>query len=325
MQSIFLELIFKPIIILTILGLNLKLDVYKDDKLSSYNEVISIAMNNLFLLLKNICRRPKLFEHYTAGMLWDDFYISEQLLGLHLDPSVELVSRGKVFIDRSAAWIGSRFNINAESFIADFGCGPGLYATRFARQGARVTGIDISNRSIEYARQIAQKEALSIQYFCEDYFKFETSIKYDLIVMIFCEFCSLSPAQCRQVLNKFHALLKDGGAVLLDVFSLNMFNLRKECSVFENIDKGGFWAAEEYFGFLNTFKYPSEKVVLDKYTLIEKKGVRTFYNWLQYYDRQYLTDLFEENGFTIECCYGDLAGRPYSDDTLEIAVAARKK
>ena len=52
-------------------------------------------------------------------------------------------------IDRSVEWIASRFNIDRDSTIVDFGCGPGLYTPRLAKRGANVTGIDFSGRSIE--------------------------------------------------------------------------------------------------------------------------------------------------------------------------------
>ncbi len=44
--------------------------------------------------------------------------------------------------------------------IADFGCGPGLYATRLAQRQATVTGIDFSKRSIQYAQEVATREGL---------------------------------------------------------------------------------------------------------------------------------------------------------------------
>ena len=87
-------------------------------------------------------------------------------------------------------------------------------------------------------------------------------------------------------LNKFGKLLAPGGAVLLDVYSLAAFAGREESCSFQRNLLDGFWSAGEYFGFLSTFKYPEEKVVLDKYTIIEKNRQRTVYNWSQYFDRE---------------------------------------
>ena len=49
------------------------------------------------------------------------------------------------------------------------GVGPGLYTTRFSEQGAVVTGIDLSKRSLDYARAIAAKSNLHIDYVLKNY------------------------------------------------------------------------------------------------------------------------------------------------------------
>ncbi len=112
----------------------------------------------MFEELERIHRRPAPFEHYTASDLWTDPYISEQMLRLHLDKAGDIASRNAAFIDRSAQWIASRFGLAAETTIADFGCGPGLYTSRLARTGASVTGIDFSPRSIRHATEEAERE-----------------------------------------------------------------------------------------------------------------------------------------------------------------------
>jgi 2-polyprenyl-6-hydroxyphenyl methylase/3-demethylubiquinone-9 3-methyltransferase len=48
--------------------------------------------------------------------------------------------------------------------ILDVGCGGGILAEALARQGARVTGIDLSEASLEVARQHAAAQGLEIDY-----------------------------------------------------------------------------------------------------------------------------------------------------------------
>lgn len=48
--------------------------------------------------------------------------------------------------------------------VLEYGCGPGSYAFFLARQGASVTGIDISDVAIAQARARAQREQLSIDF-----------------------------------------------------------------------------------------------------------------------------------------------------------------
>src|SRR5512132_390308 len=46
--------------------------------------------------------------------------------------------------------------------LLDVGCGSGYFAREMAKLGARVTGIDISPRMIEHARQLESESPLGI-------------------------------------------------------------------------------------------------------------------------------------------------------------------
>ena len=48
--------------------------------------------------------------------------------------------------------------------VVDFGCGEGTNTRRFAQMGARMTGIDLSERFIEYARRAEEADPLGITY-----------------------------------------------------------------------------------------------------------------------------------------------------------------
>jgi cyclopropane fatty-acyl-phospholipid synthase-like methyltransferase len=195
----------------------------------------------MFEELEKINTHPEPFEFYTASDLWTDEHTSEQMLTFHLKEDIDVSSRKAEFINRSVEWIASHFNVGAGTKIADFGCGPGLYATRLAQRQADVTAIDFSKRSIQYAQEVATRKKLAIHY-------------------------------------------------------VN----------------------------LNTFKYEEEKVVLDKYTLIEASHTRTVYNWLQYFSPDALEREFVECGFTIEKLYSDVAGSPFAPETTEIAIVAKR-
>ena len=277
----------------------------------------------MFDQLEAINSRPKPFEFYTAGELWTDEYISQQMLAYHLDPDSDTASRKADFIDRSVNWIISRFDLRADKSVADFGCGPGLYTERLAKTGAAVTGIDFSKNSLDYARSRARAEKLSILYVSQNYLEFESEGKFDLILMIYCDFCALSPSQRKSMLEKFRTLLKPAGSILLDVHSLNYFNQKTESCSYAPDLFNHFWSPQKYYGFLNTFKYAAEKVTLDKYTLFEKDRTRTIYNWLQHYDRQSIADEFCANGLLIENYLANVAGDEFDPAGDEFAVIAK--
>lgn len=279
----------------------------------------------MFRQLEEIYSRPEPFEFYTAADLWTDEYTSEQMLAYHLNTDIDVSSRRGDFIDQSVEWIASHFHIGTNTRIADFGCGPGLYANRLAKLGAIVTGIDFSKRSIEYARGVAADAGLTIEYVNQNYLDFETEVHFDLLLMIMCDFCALSPSQRMAMLTKFHSLLLPGGSVLLDVHSLNALMQREEASSYGVNLLDGFWSAEKYHGFLNTFKYDDAKVILDKYTIVEPKRTRTVYNWLQYFSPESLRREFEKAGFTQQELYADVAGKPFDEAASEFAMVGRKE
>lgn len=277
----------------------------------------------MFKVLEEINNRPRPFEFYTAKELWTDDHTSKQMLAFHLNGEIDVSSRNTAFIDRSVDWIKSKFNIGAGFKIADFGCGPGLYASRLAKKGAHVTGIDFSWRSIEYAKQAVEKDGLTIRYENQDYLEFETDERFDLIIMIMCDFCALGPDQREIMLKKFRRLLLPEGHILLDVYSLNAYKLREEGASYEANQLNGFWSPDKYYGFLNTFKYEEEEVVLDKYTIVDEARTRTVYNWLQYFSPESLEFELAKCGFHVLQFLGDVAGSPMDSDSSEFAVVAK--
>ncbi len=286
-----------------------------------HTEFITYTM---FYLLEQINERPKPFEFYSAEDLWNDEYTSQQMLNYHLNDEIDVSSRQIKFIEHSVEWINSQFGITKDTNIIDFGCGPGLYTTRLAKKGANVTGIDFSSNSIQYAKKTADELGLKIDYLNQNYLEFQTDKKFDLVLMIMCDFCALSFEQRKLMVNKFYSILKPGGAVLLDVYSLNAFDNREESATYELNQLDSFWSADKYYAFVNTFKYPDEKVTLDKYTIVEAARTRTVYNWLQHFTPETLQAEFTAVGFEITNLYSNVAGSQFLPTSDEFAIVAKK-
>jgi hypothetical protein len=109
------------------------------------------------------------------------------------------------------------------------------------------------------------------------------------------------------------------------MYSLNAFEKRKETALYETNLLDGFWSGNKYDGFQNTFKYENEKVVLDKYTIVEAGKTRTIYNWLQYFSLDTLEKEFTECDLIIEEFLSDVAGTPFDSKADEFAVVAKKR
>jgi len=279
----------------------------------------------MFYELEQINKRPEPFEFYTVSELWTDEHTSKQMLAFHLNKEIDVSSRNAEFIDKSVDWIAEHFKLTSSTKIADFGCGPGLYTTRLARKQADVAGIDFSSRSIQYAVEMAAREELNIEYVNQNYLEFETDMRFGLIIMIMCDFCALSPNQRKIMLSKFHTFLNPGGAILIDVYSLKAFEERPETSLYEINWLNNFWSPNKHYCFINTFKYESEKVILDKYTIVEADRTRNVYNWLQHYSIEEIEREFMECGLKVEKFFADVAGSPFTPESMEFAVVTRKQ
>jgi cyclopropane fatty-acyl-phospholipid synthase-like methyltransferase len=277
----------------------------------------------MFTKLEKINTKPAPYGYYTAEELWTNSHTAQEMLKYHLNESVDAASRNKRFIDKSAEWIASYFSLDGTTSVIDFGCGPGLYATRLAERGARVTGIDFSKNSLDYAEKSAAEKNLDIEYINTNYLDFETAEKFDLIMMIMCDFTALSPEQRKRLLSLFRAILKPGGSVLLDVYSLRFFEQAEESASYELNQMNGFWSPDDYYGFVNIYKYDQEKLLLHKYTIIEAVRSREVYNWMQCFTPETLKEEFGQAGFEITELFSDVAGSAYTEDTAEFAAVAR--
>lgn len=282
-----------------------------------------MGAQEVFDELEEINSRPQAFEFYTASDLWTDEYISKQMLSFHLNSDVDASSRKLSFINRSADWIIAQFDIREGKSVIDFGCGPGLYTERLARTNATITGIDFSKNSIEYAQNRARDERLGINYIHQNYLEFNSREKHDLITMIYCDFCVLNPEQRKLLLEKFRALLRPGGSILLDVSSVNAFDRAKENTMYKLNPENNFWSKGKNHEFLSTFKYYAEKVTLDKYTIIEESRTRRIFNWLQHYDQKSVAKEFSESGLKIVKYLANVAGDEFNADEDEFAIIAQ--
>jgi len=278
----------------------------------------------MFKELEEINSSPDPFQFYTADTLWTDNHISKKMLESDLNEDIEVSIQNREFINHSVDWIVTHFGIEKNRRVADFGCGMGTYATQLAEKGADVTGIDFSETFIQHAKEVAKQKEMDINYVLQDSLEFETEERFDLITLLLCDFCALSPSQRKTMLKKFYKFLKPDGSVLIDVYSLNAFNQREEAETYEHSRLDGFWSPENYYCLQNIFKYDEEKVVLDKYTIIEEKRTRIMYNWLQYFSEDSLRKEFEENGFKVEGFYSDVTGTTTSPESLEIVIIAKK-
>ena len=178
--------------------------------------------------ISQIQTRPALYQQSQAN-IWTDPYLSQKMLEAHLDETTDGATRRGDFVRQSAAWIASQLPPDQYPQLLDLGCGPGIYAELFARQGYQVSGIDFSVRSLDYAKQSAAEKGLSIQYRQGDYTQIEFGGPFHVITLIYCDFGVLMPSARTALLKQIYASLLPGGAFLFDVFTPLNYKDKPRC------------------------------------------------------------------------------------------------
>ncbi len=274
----------------------------------------------IYTELEAFSNRPEVFSVYTADTLWTDRHLARQMLQFHLSQETALASRPTDAIDRVVDWIDQSFALDGAS-VCDLGCGPGLYANRYAERGAVVQGVDFSRTSIDFARQHAPSTGTPV-YHVADYLKDPLPEQQDLVTLIYCDLCALSPRQRQTLLAKIFQSLAPGGTFIFDVYSMKAFDGVKEGVTFERNLMNGFWSPRDYFAFQHTFRYDRDAVSLDHFTIVEKDRIWDVYNWLTYFSHDSIHCELKQAGFgTIDVTQG-FEVEPTDETTFGVVARA---
>lgn len=272
-------------------------------------------------LLKKCIARPAIYENST-DKFWDDEYISEQMLGLHLNPDIESASKTKDTIQAEAEFIICASGMNEEKTVLDMGCGPGLYVREFAKTGAAVTGIDLSGRSIGYAREKIKPGYPNAHFLKMNYLDMDFQDSFDVVTMIYYDFCVLSVHDQKALLTKIHRALKKDGLFLFDIVTERMAST---AATSISVCEGGFWSPRPYVEILNTFTYENPNTQGQQYAIIEEDGTTRI---IRFYNRLFsfveITELLNGNGFKIRNVYQNLKGEAYEDTSETCGIIAVK-
>ncbi len=265
-------------------------------------------------------------EPFTPGepLFWNDPHISQHLLATHLDQTTDLASRKGETIEKTVAWIAATLNLQPGETLIDLGCGPGLYTSRFAQMGLNVTGVDYAERSLDYAQKAAQEQGLAISYRYQNYLEIEDENLYAAALLIYGDFCPLSPAQRAQLLTNVRRALKPGGHFVLDVstrFGRAQWGLQNGWNL---AAQTGFWKPGPHLVLAQGYDYPEDAIYLDQYVVIEADGnISVYRNWFQDYTPETITAELEAGGFAVKSIWRDLTGNPYTADSDWIGVVAQ--
>jgi len=262
-------------------------------------------------------------EPYESGekLFWDDDHISQGMLEAHLDQEFEGATRNFVFVFRSVKWIASLLTQTNPKLI-DLGCGPGIYAQQFHLNGFKVTGIDFSRRSIQYAKDEAQRQGFSIEYRYMNYLTLDYEEEFDVATLIYCDYGVLPPNDRRELLKRVRKALKPGGLFIFDAFTpVNYENFKEERKTAYRDE--GFWTASPHVLIQSNVRYETD-TFLEQYLVLTEHELKRYNIWNQAFTQESLAQELVDAGFRGLEVYANVAGDPFTSQSDTICFVAHK-
>ena len=242
--------------------------------------------------------------------LWTDKHLAGQLLKAHLELDNDVASRNRKTMARTVEWIGAE--IPADARIVDLGCGPGLYAARFA--------------ALRFARQSSRRQGLAIDYIRGNYLR-RVPGQHDVALCIYCDFGALRPSEQSLFLRNVHAALTSGGLLFFDAFMDGISATKRVGRHWSWHARGGFWSPEPYYLLEETRHFPDECAWGYRAIVVDAKtgASREYVLWDYYFTQESITALLRRHGFAVEAFRRDLvAANDFASNDV-LFVKARKK
>ena len=268
--------------------------------------------------------KPRLFEPGETRF-WDDPHISKGMLEAHLNPDHDAASRKAETINKTIEHLVSSNILKQGNRVLDLGCGPGLYSSKLCENGMKVTGVDISKRSIDFAIRYAEEKGLNIDYRCINFSDVDYTSEFDAVLQIYGELCTFSDEKRDELLAKIYKALKMGGLFIFDV-STRAQRMKDGLRNRWYVSDGGFWRPGRHLVLEQGFDYPEHDAWLDQYIVVDDSdNVSVFRNWFHDYTLQSIRQVLEKEGFQIVHVWNDLTGTFYEEGGDWIAIVGRKK
>lgn len=213
----------------------------------------------------------------------------------------------------------ARTSLSPNATVLDLACGPGRHALELARRGFRVTGVDRTAAYLDYARQRADEEGLTIEWVQADMRTFCRPNTFDAAINMWSAFGYFEdPEDDRIVVDHLFRSLRPGGVLVME-----LMGKEKLARVFRERD----WHEEP-----------------DGTLILEERRIRSGWDWIdnrwiwikgktrkdvhvshRLYSAVELSSLLTEGGFASVDVYGSLEGAPYDNTAKRLVMVARKE
>lgn len=202
--------------------------------------------------------------------------------------------------------------------VLDMPCGTGRHALEFARLGCTVTGVDRTAAYLREAHEHAEELGLKIEFVESDMRAFRREETFDLGVNLFTSFGYFEDqAEDVAVLENFHASLKPGGALIMEMAGKEVVARGFQPRDWQELDDGSLWLEERRVTHDWTW-------IENRWILIRGGERHEFPLATRLYGAAELRRVLEEAGFESIRLYGSLGGAAYDHEAERLIAIARR-
>jgi 2-polyprenyl-3-methyl-5-hydroxy-6-metoxy-1,4-benzoquinol methylase len=246
---------------------------------------------------------------------WFDGYFEEEWLdeiALHI-PEERTRKEVEFVLERLELEPGAR--------VLDVACGHGRHSLELARRGFRVTGVDLSPRSIELARAAAASGGLDATFVERDARELDFDGEFDASINLFTSVLGYfdDEPENRRVVEAVARALRPGGSFVAD--TINLLSLARGFQElhWEEFESGTLMVEHRAFDF-------ERGRSLADWTFVRRDGSRkTIRHSLRVYAPHELIAMFEAAGLHVVGSWGSFDGEEISFDAWRLILRGVKR
>jgi len=212
------------------------------------------------------------------------------------------------FIDALLKYLSPQKGVN----FLDLACGKGRHSIYLNSNGFDVTGIDLSQNSIEFAKQ---HSSATLDFIVHDMRKPLPEKSFDYILNLFTSFGYFEdPEDDKLVLEMVKNSLKPGGIFVIDYFNFGKTHVNFGNSFTKTIDSIQF----------DISKYIDNGRIIKKIEVTHQAKKMVFEEHVRIYSLNEFKQLLSQQGLTIIDTFGNYALEPFDEHVSERMILIAK-
>jgi SAM-dependent methyltransferase len=216
-------------------------------------------------------------------------------------------------------FVVSTLGLEQGSRVLDLACGHGRHSVELARRGCRVTGVDLSEPSLELAAARAAEAGVEVRFERADMRRIRFEAEFDVVINMFTAFGYFADeADNGLVLERITAALVPGGAFLLEIVN--------PVSVFGRFEARGWHELSDGTIMLEERFYDAARGRFETCWTFTRGGERREHRFShRAYTAPELAAMAAAAGLAVEQLWGGLDGSQLEMASRRIVMLARKR